>query len=82
MDFVRQANVVSFATPRGGGAPPLRFLFHAQRAGAAGPAAGLALAQVTVAGAPAPSAAVVVKAGDADVAAHVEETLRTLLLSL
>lgn len=30
---IGQANVANFATPREGGAPPYRFLFHAQAAG-------------------------------------------------
>lgn len=30
---IGQANVATFATPREGSAPPLRFLFHAQAAG-------------------------------------------------
>ena len=41
---IAQANIASFATPREGAGPPLRFLFHAQRAG--GAAGGHVLVQV------------------------------------
>ena len=81
MSHVGQAHVASFATPQAGAPPPHRFLFHARRAGAA-PGAGHVLVQVTVAGGPAPSAAVAVRSDDAPAAAHVASLMQALLLSL
>ncbi|KAL4521528.1 hypothetical protein Ndes2437B_g07893 [Nannochloris sp. 'desiccata'] len=88
-EHIEQANISSFATPKEGSVPPLRFLLHAQQQG--GNAARV-LAQITVtttpqhrgagAGAAEAVAEVVVKSNDAGVAMHVQELLQTLLITL
>ncbi|GAB4816706.1 hypothetical protein N2152v2_003752 [Parachlorella kessleri] len=73
---IAQANVVSFATPREGGPPPYRFLFHAQRSGTGSHI----LAQVTITTG-ANQAAVIVKSDDTAAADCVLEALRNCLVS-
>lgn len=75
---IAQAHIANFATPRAGGAPPYRFLFHAQAAGSGAHV----LVQVTVAKSPAGSAAAVVKSDDVAAAGHVVDLLQNLLLTL
>lgn len=75
---IAQAHIANFATPRAGGAPPYRFLFHAQASGTGSHV----LVQVTVAKSPAGSAAAVVKSDDAGAAEHVVDLLQNLLLTL
>ena len=78
-DHVSQANIASFATPREGSTPPLRFLFHAKRS----ETGARVLAQVTVTTTTAAVLAeMVVRSSDAAAAQHVLELLQTLLITL
>ncbi len=80
-DHIQQANISSFATPKEGSTPPLRFLLHAQQQGG-NTARVLAQITVTAVGAGEAVADVVVKSSDAGVATHAQELLQTLLLTV